>query len=71
VCGTQQNYFINCITKQSKGRKQMNKYDELWAKANAAFYEWEEENGFSGLSDDTRIMFCYGYIIAMEEKAND
>jgi hypothetical protein len=49
----------------------MNKYDELWAKANAAFYEWEEENGFSGLSDDARIMFCYGYINAMEENIND
>jgi hypothetical protein len=45
----------------------MTTYNELWAQANEAFYEWEEENGFSGLSDDARVMWCYGYINAMEE----
>ena len=49
----------------------MNEYDKLFAKANEAFYEWEEENGFSNLSDDARIMWCYGYINAMEELTDD
>lgn len=45
----------------------MNEYDKLLAKANAEFYLWEEENGFKDLSDDARIMWCYGYIEGLEE----
>ena len=48
------------------GGGKMNAFDKLFAEANEAFYEWEEENGVTGLSDDARIMWCYGYITHQE-----
>jgi hypothetical protein len=39
-----------------------------WAKANAAFYEWEKDYGEeSDLSDDDRMIWVEGYLQALRD----
>ena len=38
---------------------------ELWSEANDAFYDWEKVNGRADLSDDARVIWCEGYVLAV------
>lgn len=41
------------------------------AEATEAFYEWEEKMKVPNLSDDHRLLWCFGYVEAMNRRSNN
>ena len=37
-----------------------------WAKATDAFYKWEEETEVDDLGDEERLIWCEGFIYALD-----
>jgi hypothetical protein len=42
-----------------------------FAEAKEAFYKWEEEMKVPNLSDDDRLLWCFGYVTAMNRRSDD